>query len=441
MLRIRKYAPVAAAMFLGLAASPALAEDCPAPADWFPHGQTPWPDGEDFKSTSNCVFQQWSWQAFLFLTQIDPNTGEPFFEGLIPWLALDKDSPVAKTLTEADALLPRRAKSADPTTLDRLAQAGTDGILVDHNGRAVYYSMAVNQEFADFTTSNNLSDPKALAAFSDTTDFPIDAVEIKIAWKIVEDGENTDNIYSRKAKIYPLMKNDQGQIVLNTSETETATVALIGFHIGGVVNGHPEMIWATFEHDQNAPNVPDPTNIKPETVVSDKDFTFYKAGTPFSECNVNPIASGEMTLDEETQILTPVTQVCRMYKYGNANTTTDRAQTNDSNIEQLNDEVRAQLAKEKSVWQNYYEVGAIWFNEENALTPNQDFQNDGLLTGSINLSNSVIETFTQTQNTMDNCIACHNTEQAFPPESSMDALPGKNVNISHLLLNFYFMNQ
>jgi len=32
-------------------------------------------------------------------------------------------------------------------------------------------------------------------------------------------------------------------------------LALVGAHIVGSVNGHPEMIWATFEHMSNSPNV------------------------------------------------------------------------------------------------------------------------------------------------------------------------------------------
>ena len=47
-----------------------LSESCPCDASWFPHSQTPPPaEGAgspfDTTSTTNCIFQQWSYQKFL----------------------------------------------------------------------------------------------------------------------------------------------------------------------------------------------------------------------------------------------------------------------------------------------------------------------------------------------------------------------------------------
>ena len=35
---------------------------------------------------------------------------------------------------------------------------------------------------------------------------------------------------------------------------KTVLMALVGMHVVGSTAGHPEMIWATFEHKNNAPN-------------------------------------------------------------------------------------------------------------------------------------------------------------------------------------------
>jgi hypothetical protein len=35
---------------------------------------------------------------------------------------------------------------------------------------------------------------------------------------------------------------------------KTVNLAMVGMHVVGSTKGHPEMIWATFEHIGNAPN-------------------------------------------------------------------------------------------------------------------------------------------------------------------------------------------
>ena len=62
----------------------------------------------------------------------------------------------------------------------------------------------------------------------------------------------------------------------------------------------------------------------------------------------------------------------------------------------------------------------------------------GILTGSTQLSNATIETFTQSQSAQGNCFACHNTVQVSSLNSTTPSLPGLNVNISHVLINHYF---
>jgi len=89
-----------------------------------------------------------------------------------------------------------------------------------------------------------------------------------------------------------------------------------------------------------------------------------------------------------------------------------------------------------SMWQNYHEVGAVWFNEANALKPDWSLAtNAALETGSKTLSNSVIETFTQDSFNQNSCFSCHNTTQY---NSSMGIpIDGKNVLTSHILLKNY----
>ncbi|WNO09952.1 hypothetical protein [Teredinibacter sp. KSP-S5-2] len=400
---------------------------CDAETDWFPHSKTPRPNDATFESNSNCVFHQWSWQMFLWLTQEE--NGQPRF--------LNFNSPQSLIGMEQRGLLPRMTKSNTAESFDEYLQAGTDGILIDHNNRAVYYSQYVNPTFESFIKSNDLTDPAKVRAMDPTTEFPIigtkGTLELKASWKIVEEGEDTSDMFTMKTEISKL-ENKNGEIVINPDKTQQVTVALVGFHIGGVVNGHPEMIWATFEHERNAPNIPPNTPL--DKPVSDKDYIFYSAGTTVADCNVNPANSNQLKLNERKQTLTPITQVCRQYEFGNA---PGVKPGNSDNIQNLNTQVQAKLGD--SIWSNYREVGAIWFLNGGDLKPGLSLADDKLLTGSLKLSNSTIETFTQRQSTMDNCFRCHNTMQEFPPKMSLDPLPATNLNISHAFQNIYFWSQ
>jgi hypothetical protein len=136
-----------------------------------------------------------------------------------------------------------------------------------------------------------------------------------------------------------------------------------------------------------------------------------------------------------------VTQVCRIVPYG----TPASDQINIDIIKMLNDSVHAQL---KGVWNNYFEVGAVWFFATDYLPPDCTFQpgalecptkpGQPLLTGSTQLSNTTVETFTQVQSTQQNCFACHNTVQVTSPNTTAPSLPGLDVDLSHVLINDYF---
>ena len=312
--------------------------------------------------------------------------------------------------------------------------------MVDLQGRPIYYSIHSNSTFGNFIKQNGLTNPAKLRAFDPNASFPTGSLTLKAAWKVVAAGEDVSAFYTRSAQV-ALLTTKNGKIALS-GRTVRARVALVGFHIAGAVNGHPEMIWATFEHVRNAPDLPKAVNdMAPNDVVSDKDWTFYKASTPFKDCNINSAGSGALKLDNAKQMLSPVTQVCRIIPFGGGR------QSNIDNIKSMNASVHSQL---KDVFNNYFEVGAIWFSSPNALKPNCTFQPGALecpaqpgtplLTGSTELSNTAVETFTQAQSAQNNCFACHNTVQVFAPNTTAPTLPGLNVDISHVLINTYFTN-
>lgn len=409
----------------------ALTSACLAETQWFPHSQTERTDDAAFVSSSNCVFHQWAWQNFLWLTQ--EVNGQPRF--------MSFKSPESLMGQEIEGMLPRMIKRDASGSFEEFLQAGTDGILIGHNNRAVYYSQYLDDTFVGFVKDNNLTNPNDLRALVEkdpTTTFPITgtagAMELKASWMIVEPGDDTSGMFTTETEVYQL-KNESNGIELNLDKTEKVTVALVGFHIGGIVAGHPEMIWATFEHKNNAPNVP--TDLPLEQPVSDQDFTFYTANTTYENCNINYSSSNKLTLDTATQKFSPITQVCRAYEFGNQSGTNSG---NDQNIASLNASVKA-LINDADVWKNYHEVGAIWFNKIDGLKPGMSLATDEDLTGSLRLSNSTIETFTQDATTENNCFRCHNTLQQLPQSPGLKPLPASNLNISHALMNIYFWSQ
>ena len=383
------------------------------------------PNPFTFASDTNKGFHIISWQYFLWLTEKEEGQDKLRFETLHTVNELNPNNPKTDgvILTQSS----KSSKSALPTDVN---QAFSDGILVDHNGRAVYTSIYMNDIYFDFVMKNKLNTIEGLQNVHDTVNFPVGSFSLKAAWKIVspEDGDMS-NFYTTTAKITKLTTNDDGKVV-ESDELITEKVALVGFHIGVTVNGHPEMIWSTFEHDQNAPNAPDP--MIDDTLVADKDYTFYTKGELAGACNVN----ATLSLDEATQTLKPITQVFNQYPNGGGNN------ENQKNIVDLNNSTHASLP-DNSVWKNYIEVGAIWFNDVDKLKPNTSYTSkDGLLTGSTRLSNAVIETFTQKDFNFNQCFSCHNTMGvvAIPGSLKTDdkyLLGGKNVLTSHILTKNY----
>ena len=62
--------------------------------------------------------------------------------------------------------------------IDGYLQAGPDGILIDQNGRVVYYSMYLNDVFEGFVEKYQLNDPAKLRAFDPNSSFPVDSLTL-----------------------------------------------------------------------------------------------------------------------------------------------------------------------------------------------------------------------------------------------------------------------
>ena len=397
--------------------------NCEAESSWFDGSFDPKTAADNFKDSSNCAFHQFSWRTFIWLTE-KIESGELRFESFYSDSAIFPNSKPGNFV------------------LGGVHQAGSNGILVDQSGRAVYTTLIMNDIYRDFVLKHKLYTQEGMQDVDAGLNFPNGSMSLKAAWKIVQPGEDVSAFYSTDAPIQLLAIANDKVVIPENAKQVTAKVVLVGFHIAVYVNKHPEAIWATFEHKDNSPTFA--KSMSPNKPVSDRDYTFYKAGTKAKDCNANNSGMNAiLKLNPDTQVMEGVTQACLQFAQGTVDNQPSKksAAMNRGNIISLNKNVH-QLMAANSVWKNYSEVGAVWFTGQNALKPNWSPNVDASqLTGSTKLSNSTIETFTQNDRSQDECFSCHNTMSVVDTSNSIPILPGKNVNTSHILLKNYLNGQ
>ncbi len=427
--------------FLGLSAAPSFADGaCVAPSSWTSHDAVPAPDNSIAPQT-NCDFHVWSWNTFLWMTQPDSD-GDLRFQNFATLdelfdpapmktefsaLSLDKSFVLAPRALKPQALSEDALLALEPTKTNKAAlasvqdigeinQAGSAGVLVRRgaddptSGRAVYYSLNVDPVYYNFVRENKYYDVATYLAAPDDTNFAVGSAEFKYSWMVVEDGEDVSDFFTVDAEIVQLTTNKDGQVVPDPTKLIPATVALVGIHVVGVVEDHPEFIWATFEHKSNSPDLPHGMDPKSTDPVSSEDWTFYAANTPAKDSNLIDDTNNLKFADESAQTLEPVVNVFREYAWG-TDLDDPSGPANAANIQSLNQSVLSGTLSGDSVWNNYHLIGAVWGDG--------DLQPKSIVTpiGSTKLSNSTLETFTQQYS---QCFSCHTTYN-------------KNMDISHIM--------
>lgn len=211
------------------------------------------------------------------------------------------------------------------------------------------------------------------------------------------------------------------------------TLALVGIHVVGTVQNHPEMVWATFEHRNNAPdNTFYFQNLsgKPQQVSynSAGQWTFMKSGGAQAGALV-----AQMTVDKTTGNINATTgntiqpnNVYRVNPWGNA-PTQDSAENN-SELISLNLDILVMLGLVGDVRSNYFQVGAVWTRDGSVPSTPTDSQ----IVGSLLLANSTMETYHQqgTGNSNMGCFGCHNV--AVASSSANSSAPSRSVQTSHV---------
>lgn len=386
---------------------------CTAPAAWFP--TTPQP--MDFKATINCDFHQWAWQQFLWLTQpSDANPSELNYQTLAWPHDLFVDNPTAYPGRSESKLRigPRVRKTDESQNLEAIKQAGSGDVLVDQSGNLVYYTAAVNDVYYNFIKDNGFNLKSNILAADPKLDFPTTgagSLEIKIAWRIaVMDGvtyiPNQQDFITTQAEVeYWEFKDNKW---VDSGTMKEATVTMVGMHVTGTIPNHPEFIWATFEHVDNAPICAATSggNIPSTNPATGNRWSFYPGNL---DCPDTGSCNQGSTVDKDDGEPNPVCLV-DPNGGGNAENQTNITTLNASVLQQLGDDVR----------HNYFYGGGIWTNN-GELPPTSTNER-----GSLKVENTTMETFFQGEL---NCFSCHNTN----PYSQDWGTTKKNIFLSHLL--------
>jgi hypothetical protein len=397
--------------------SSASVSECLAPASWFVTvnntRKTPAPNEgptsvfANNATVSNCDFHQWSWQKFLWLT--NEVNGRPQFMDILMQVSssgqkLDQSKGIILTDTaQASATIdilktPNYPSGVPPST-------------------TVYYSIFMDKLLYGAMLKYGPIAKKDPSKVKDIT-FPVGSLELKTSWINASVLKDTTSYFVTEGLINGVK----------------ARVALLGMHVVGVVENHPEFVWATFEHQNLAPAY-DWAKATPTTdapVTSTVDYPFFNKSTTATVKNIT----------SKNGIYTDVFSV---YKYGvpvekamkgsfNVQLfmeTSQNGSENLNNIRTINESVKKQL---KGVWNNYFYNGSIWINTEGYVgTPSQAALLDSLsytlsnsepkkLTrGSVAAYNITMETYVQvgfgtpssihgnTVSNLVNCFSCHNT--------------------------------
>jgi hypothetical protein len=412
-------------------------EECAAPNEWFGPSGTPEADyTKDLDPNDDCDFYRFAWQTFLFVTQ--PAKGETT-PRLLNFATLDDvfGEPARKIFPQGKkgmlTLTPRIIKPRNPEDLDGIFQALSGGAVVDQRGRAVYYGLHMNNTFVSFVRKNNLTTAAGIDAAPADLQFEPGCLEFKSSWRVVAKGEDTSNVFTTMA-ILPTLVTKDNRVIVDPTQPRQELVALVGLHVVGVAKGHPEFIWATFEHVTNSPDLPiDMANIPlPAVAITDDDWTFCPKGTLANKCNLNNGINSSHPLaltDPANQTLTPKTPVFRHFAFGG---------DDPRGVVTLNGSVHEKLPKQLTLWKNYELIGAVWIdNPADVFKEDQDFP-DEVLAGATKLSNSTMETFTQ--NTARNCFSCHRTKEESVPGTTFTLKP-KRINVSHMLVRAYALGR
>lgn len=320
-------------------------------------------------------------------------------------------------------------------------QAGSHAALVAKNGSLVYYISMVNDVYAYFLSGVR---NKAL----DSTTFPVDsasgarisayarsqnwpapidsnalAIELKTSWVETTNLSDSDSYITIDAMIPTYNQSNTGYWTVNGKKQ--ARLALIGMHVVGSVAGHPEMIWATFEHQNNAPNAAYSyldSNSNTVNVPADTGSNWLlnnNASNPSVNVQNMRVGGKDSILSVDSLPMGPA-NVLMVCAWGVSNDTVPNGENaspaaSNSEIISINNSIQRMLVG-NDIRKNYLLIGATWTfggAAPNGTSYAPGNTANGVAIGTSQLANSTMETFVQSPTntpvyqSYGSCLSCH----------------------------------
>jgi len=303
-------------------------------------------------------------------------------------------------------------------------QAG-GGALMSQNGSLVFYLLQVNDVIAYFNTGmkdNKIANPAPttfpttgsalgqITAFAQQAPAPFTkavfpdsvamAVEVKSSWIETTGLANVGDYITIEATVptYTPLLTQPNNTQSVQSGTKQAKLALVGMHVVGSTLNHPEMLWATFEHVNNTPNlqytfVTTSGTIGTQPADGPGGWLFSSTGAAGGTNNLRLVPNGTTINAAPGQTIGP-SDLVRVNPWGTA-ASNFQSTANNTDIVSINQNVMAMLAA-GDVRRNYILTGTTW-------VVNGGPPSTGIITGTPDMSNSTMETFFQG----GNCFDCH----------------------------------
>ena len=330
--------------------------------------------------------------------------------------------------------------------IDTEAGQADGAALMAQNGSLVYYTLSANEVYAYLLTGDKTGGilPKPtqfpttpaelnkIVAFAATkgkvfVDPNALAIELKTAWVEAAGLANLNTYITMQATIPTYNKSDPNHWIPNGQKT--ATLAMVGMHVVGSTKGHPEMVWATFEHFGNTPNAAYSYNSTtgPKTVAQDTSGTWLfcangSAG-PFNDAH---ITASNNDLFSVSPFNISASNTLRWKPWGAASDASPNpldatAAASNTEIISIDTSVLGKLLA-GDIRKNYFMTGSTWTILGGAPTssfgnPGNNVFLAGTQVGTSQLANTTMETYQQSNALFDmnsnNCFSCHRTNQ-FP---------------------------
>jgi hypothetical protein len=311
------------------------------------------------------------------------------------------------------------------------------------NGSLVYYGIMVNDVYAYFltgakkgaiTTSPANQFPTTMADLNNTIAFAVAngkssppfpdpnalAIEVKSAWVLAAGLPNLSSYVTMTATV-PTYDTSNPKLWTPTGQ-QTVQLALVGMHVVGSTFGHPEMVWATFEHVGNAPLATYSYTSTGGTKTVNQNtsgtwvFTANGSSGPFNIPHMfftGPSGSPANSIQAEGSFNISPSDTLRLEPFGLNGTDA----IGNTEVISMDNHVLSMMAS-GDVRGNYVMTGATWtpFGSD-PVGPNPGV-------GTNLLANTTMETYVQGSN----CFSCHQNFSTPPPTNA-------TTQVSHIFWN------